>query len=90
MTRKSASGDMVASFLDDTVKELIIFNFLDDISGTWEDVRYLAYNMASRKVCLVLYDYINLYLVNGKFYKVCEEKYLVFFSHLTNHHVSTF
>ena len=67
MTRKSASGDMVASLLDDTVKELIIFNFLDDISGTWEDVRYLAYNMASRKVCLVLYDYINLYLVNGKF-----------------------
>ncbi len=67
MTRKSASGDMVASFLDDTVKELIIFNFLDDISGTWEGVRYLAYNMASRKVGLVLYDYINLYLVNGKF-----------------------
>ena len=67
MTRKSASGDMVASFLDDTVKELIIFNFLDDISGTWEDVRYLSYNMSSRKVCLVLYDYINLYLVNGKF-----------------------
>ena len=67
MTRKSASGDMVASFLDDTVKELIMFNFLDDISGTWEDVRYLSYNMSSRKVCLVLYDYINLYLVNGKF-----------------------